>query len=59
MRARTMKRPVVVLGDDVGGVAALGHDAVDLVAAPQVLAEEADGHLGHHEGVAGVDALLR
>ena len=33
-------------------------DAVDLVAGAEVLAEEADGHLGHDEGVAGVDALL-
>ena len=47
-----------LLGDDVGGVATLGHDAVDLVAAAQVLADEADGHLGHHHGVRGVHALL-
>ena len=48
-----------LLGDDVGGVPAFGHDAVHLVAGPEVLADEADGHLGHDHGVGGVDALVR
>ena len=46
-------------GDDVGGLAPVGHDAVHLVAGPELLAQQAEGHLGDGHGVAGVDALPR
>ena len=36
----------------------MGHDAVDPVAGVDVLAEQADGHAGHGEGVGGVAAEL-
>ena len=47
------------LGDDVGGLATAGHDAVDLVPGTELLAEQPDGHLGDGHGVAGVDPLAR
>ena len=46
-------------GDDVGGVASLGDDAVHLVAGLQLLAQQADRHLGHDHGIGGVDPLMR
>ena len=38
----------------LGASAAPGHDAVDAVAAADVLAEQPDGHLGDGGGVGGV-----
>ena len=45
--------------DDVGRLAAVGDDAVHLVAGAELLAQQADGHLGDGHGVAGVDPLPR
>ena len=42
--------------DDVGGLAAPGDDAVDAVAGLELLAQQADGRLGHDHRVGGVDA---
>ena len=44
-------------GDDVGGGRALGDHAVHLVARGQLLAQQADGHLGDGQRVLRVDAL--
>ncbi len=53
------KAPDRPAGDDVGGRTALGHDAVQLVAGPELLAKKAEGYLGDRERVEGVDALPR
>jgi hypothetical protein len=45
-------------GHHVGGVSAVGDDPVDLVEVVDVLAEQSHAHLGHGEGVEGVDAQL-
>ncbi len=45
--------------DDVGGIAALGHDAVDAVGGTQLLAQQGDRGLGHDERVGGIDAEVR
>ncbi len=57
--SRHMNRPRDRLGDDVGRAAAVGHDAVDLVPGAELLAQEAERHLGDGHGVAGVDPLPR
>ena len=45
-----------LLGDDVGRIAALGHEAVDAVVGQDLLAQQGDGRLGHDHGVGSVDA---
>ncbi len=45
--------------DDVGGIAAVGDDAVDLVGGVEGLAQRGDVDVGLHEGVECVDAELR
>ena len=37
--------------------ATVGDDAVHLVAGAELLAQQADGHLGDGHGIAGVDSL--
>jgi hypothetical protein len=44
--------------DDVGRIASVGDNAVDLVAGVQMLAKEPDPDLGHRDGVGCVDTLL-
>ena len=46
-------------GHDVGGLTAVGHDAVNPVGAADVLAQQSDGHLRDRDGVGRVDAELR
>src|SRR5207244_11877401 len=48
-----------VRGHDVGRVAAVGDDAVDAVALPDVLPPEADRRLRDRERIGGVDPELR
>ena len=48
-----------VRGDDVGRVAAVRDDPVDLVERPEVLAQQADRDLGDGERVGGVDCRAR
>ncbi len=52
-----MNRPTTCAGDDVGGLAAGGDHAVDLVTGRELLAQEAEGDLGDHHRVPCVDPL--
>jgi hypothetical protein len=45
--------------DDVGGIAAVGDDAMDAIVRVEVLPQQPDGRLRNRQRVGGVDALLR
>ena len=44
---------------DVGCVTPLGDDAVNAIGGLDVLAQQTNTHLGHGDGIGGVDAILR
>ena len=46
-------------GNDVGGLAAVGDDAVSHLAGRELLAQQPDRHLRHGDRVGGVDAQVR
>ena len=57
--ARIVYRSTGVGGDDVGGLPAVGDDAVRHLAGRELLAQQPDRHLRDGDRVGGVDAQIR